>query len=203
MKSSTTALATNTTVINFTQLRGLMLDLSGEYGKLATAKDFFQLAKGSSSSLVYEKLVYLINGESPFIAFSVTKIGPVYNIQALKNNKVEYSSMSCNRLIEMVSCFELSAECKTLEGVLKRNKDNLLSAIDRADEDYGKKALVSTVLKHLQPDLKIGTGRYVCHIPFHQVVFNGFLGCVIAEVIDNNGFKKTVNNARELRAIIK
>lgn len=203
MKSSTTTLATQTNTIGFTQLRGIMLDLSGEYGKLATAKDLFQLAKGQSSSLVYEKIVYMITGESPIVAFSITKIGPVYNLQAVKDNKVEYASMSCSRLIEMVAAFEPSAESKTIEGILRDNKISLLNAIERSVEDHGRKAVVSSVLKYLQPNMKLGTGRYVCHIQGYQVIFNGFLSCVIVEVIDHNGFKKTVTNARQLQEIIR
>ena len=69
-------------------------------------------------------------------------------------------------------------------------------------EEKGRNATVKNVLHHLLPGVKIGCGRYKHVTPNFELSFNGFLGQMIVEIVDNTGFKRSVTNARELRAII-
>ena len=201
MKLLTTILATETSVLSFQQLHGYMKDLTGEYGYKASAKDLYVLAGGNTNA-IYEKLVFHVTGPSPICAISVTKVGPTYTLQASKKNKVEYSSQSCTTLINMVESYKPTLDEININSMKGKNLTSLLEAISKAEKERGKNATVADVFRLLMPNAKIGIGRFCHKIPNYDLYFNGFLGNVICEIVDVNGFKFTTNKARELRNTI-
>lgn len=200
-KNTVMSLSTEHTNISFQQALGLVKDLIGNAGYEATAKDLFELINGGRSG-VYEKLVFEIKGESPISHFAVQKLGPVYTIIMAKANKAEYFTQRAKMLINLIEEYKPSPETIRLDTMKGKNLVELKSAIDKAVKVRGTKATVAGVLKQLHPNLKMKAGSYMVCTPSFKVAFNCVLGCVLVELEDANGFKRTVSTAAELRSIL-
>lgn len=200
-KTSVTTLSTEYTVLNFQQALGLVKDLIGVAGYESTAKDLFELVHGGHNS-VYEKLVFEIKGESPISHFAVQKVGPVYTIIMAKTNKAEYFTQRAKMLINLIEEYKPSAESIRLDTMRGKNLIDLKSAIEKAVKVRGTKATIGGVFKQLHPNLKMKAGSYTVCTPAFKVTFNCVLGCVLAELEDANGFKRTISTAAELRSIL-
>ena len=201
-KLATKILPTEIKVLDFPKLRGYIKDLIGDAGYQATAEDFFDLVYPGTCPGFYEKVLIEVNGDSPIQSLALCKLGPKYLIMASKANKTEFNSRSATTIINLVEDYKPSEESINLETLKGKNYAKLLEAIEKAEKEKGRNANVKNVLHHLIPGVKIGCGRYKHVTPNYEIWFNGFLGQMIAEIIDNTGFKRSVTNARELRAII-
>lgn len=199
--NSVAVLSTEYTNISFQQALGLVKDLVGNAGYEASAKDLFDLVHGGRNG-VYEKLVFEIKGESPISHFAIQKLGPVYTIIMAKANKAEYFTQRAKMLINLIEEFRPSPESIRLDTMKGKNLVELKGAIEKAVKVRGTKATVAGVLKQLHPNLKMKAGSYTVSTPMFKVTFNCVLGCVLAELEDVNGFKRTISTAAELRSIL-
>lgn len=201
-KLATKLLATETIVLDFPRLKGFIKDLIGDAGYQATAQDLFDLTFPSVNRCSFEKLLIVVTGDSPVECISVTKLGPSYTLQMSKKNGSEFLSKKSTTLINMVEEYTPEPVQVQLDSIKGKNLARLKECIDKAEKEKGRNATVKDVFRFLLPDARIGIGRYTHHTPRYELVFNGFLGQMIVEIIDWNGFKRSVTNARELRAII-
>lgn len=201
VKVTTKLLATETIVLDFPRLKGFIKDLIGDAGYDATAEDMFELMyPGVARS--FEKLLIVVTGDSPVEYISVTKLGPSYTLQMCKKNKSEFLSKKATTLINMVEGYTPEPVQIQLDTIKGKNLVRLKECIEKAENSKGKNATVKDVFHFLLPDTRLDIGRYHHHTPRYELIFNGFLGQMIVEIIDWNGFKRSVTNARELRAII-
>lgn len=198
LRKTTVSLSTRYTAITFQQALGYIKDLVGDSGYNATAKDLFDLVSSNRDNKLYEKLVFEIKGESPISHFAIQKLGNIYTLLMCKENGGELFSTKATRLINLIENYNPSVEYVQQETIRTKQLHQILDAIKKAKTSRGKHATVSQVLNFLQPNLKLGVGRYVCHTPLHQVTFNAFLGNIICEVTDINDFKTTVLKAVDL-----
>lgn len=201
VKLATKILPTETIVLDFPKLRGYIKDLIGDAGYHASAQDFFDLVFPGEAGF-YEKVLIQIMGESPIQNIALCKVGPCYHIMANKANGTELVTKYSTSIINMVENYQPSQEAINLETMKGKNHAKILEAIEKAEKEKGRNATVKNVLHHLLPGVKIGCGRYKHVTPNFELFFNGFLGQMIVEIVDNTGFKRSVTNARELRAII-
>lgn len=198
--STTTALATETTVVSYKQVLGLMKDLIGDAGYQADAKDLFTLVHGGRNG-IYEKLVFVLT-EGPISAFSVQKLGGIYTIQMEKKNKVEMFTKRATTLINIIESYKPSEEEIRLDTFKGKCLMSLREALTKSEKERGKHAKVSDVLRHLVPGLGMKSGRYSLSTPQFQIQFTTLLGHTIVEVVDNNGFSRQMNMAKDLRELV-
>ena len=202
VKLATKILPTETIVLDFPRLKGFIKDLIGDAGYQATAGDLFDLTFPSVRRCSYEKLLIVVTGDSPVEYISVTKLGSSYTLQMSKKNGSEFVSKKCTTLINMVEEYTPEPFQCQLDTIKGKNLVRIKECIEKAENQKGRNATVKDVFRFLLPDARMGIGRYTHHTPRYELIFNGFLGQMIVEIIDWNGFKRSVTNARELRAII-
>lgn len=200
ISSTTTALATETTVVSYKQVLGLMKDLVGDAGYQATAKDLFTLIHGGRNG-IYEKLVFKLT-EGPISAFSIQKLGGIYTIQMEKENRVELFSRRATTLINLIENYKSNEEEIRLDTFKGKCLLSLREALTKSEKERGRHAKVSDVLRHLAPGLKLKSGCYNYNTPQFQIKFIAMVGHVIAEVTDNSDFRRQLNMAKDLRGLV-
>lgn len=202
IRNKTVSLSTRYVKVNLSQVQAMVKDLVGESGYDATAENLFDLLSAGRDNKLYEKLVFEVVGESPISHYAIQKLGNHYLVLMIKHNGGEMFSAKATKLINLIENYNPSVEYKMEETIRTKNHKLLLDAVHKSINSRGKHATVAQVLSFLQPGLKLGVGRYVCHTHLYKITFNAFLGNIICEVEDNNYFKITVLKATELESVI-
>ena len=200
ISSVTTTLATETNVVSYKQVLGLMKDLVGDAGYQATAEELFKLVAGGRNG-IYEKLVFKLT-EGPISAFSIQKLGGIYTIQIEKQSRTEMFSKRATVLINLIENYKSSEEELKLDTLKGKNLISLREALSKAEKERGKHAKASDVLRHLVPNLKLKSGHYTLSTPQYQFQFTTLLGHTIVEVKDRDDFRRQLNMAKDLRDLV-
>lgn len=198
--STTQTLATETNVVSYKQVLGLMKDLAGEAGYQATAKDLFTLVHGGRNG-IYEKLVFVLT-EGPIKAFSVQKLGGIYTVLMEKSNRVELYSTQATTLINIIENYKPGEEEIRLDTFKGKCLISVREALTKSEKERGRHAKASDVLRHLVPGMKMKSGHYFISIPQFQIKFTTLLGHTIIEVTDHNNFRRQLNMAKDLRDLV-
>lgn len=198
--STTQTLATETNVVSYKQVLGLMKDLTGEAGYQATAKDLFTLVHGGRNG-IYEKLVFVLT-EGPIKAFSVQKLGGIYTVLMEKSNRVELYSTQATTLINIIENYKPGEEEIRLDTFKGKCLISVREALTKSEKERGRHAKASDVLRHLVPGMKMKSGHYFISIPQFQIKFTTLLGHTIIEVTDHNNFRRQMNMAKDLRDLV-
>lgn len=219
-KLATRLFATCVQVVDLQQLKDLVKDLRVKAGYEAEAKDLFDLLFNGGKPCAFEKLLIEVTGEAPIKSLSVTKFGNAYVLSMAKEGGVELQSRRCTVLINVVEGYRVPEPCVQKESsslgagfkvevgeqhdlsVKGKALSKLREAISKAEKAKGKSTTAKDILSRLAPECRLGIGRYNLSIPGHEIIFNGFLGNVIVEIVDGHNFKRTVTKASDLKEAI-
>ena len=215
MKNLTKTLATTSHSMNFSNLRGLLKDVIGEWGFDAKTSDLFNAIPYTNKEAFFSKTLITINypGQTTpkgcVEAFSITKAGGVYSLCIIKENGVEYISARVSNLHDRIEdaqrAMETSnyAEQKEVSDIKIKNREKLDREINRARTSRGKRAEIADVVRGLFPNLRLKTGHVTYPIPGDfEIRFIAIIGNVVAEVTDRNGYRQRIKKVSDLVTII-